>query len=195
MNDLLNPNHLYDEIVLSENQVDNFWGEIPNTFENVIKLAKKRLSANQRSESGKEKLQILKSFLKKFHKEMGISSDKVIENIDKLDNGSILMGQQPIIFGGPGFIGNKFGCLTFLNDLALQNDLSLSPVFFIGDYDGLQKELTRTYYPNPTSPNAVIVESGEYLSEDSNIAVHAAKLPPTSWLSAELQNLEKSYFN
>ncbi|OLS22310.1 MAG: putative cysteine ligase BshC [Candidatus Heimdallarchaeota archaeon LC_2] len=192
MNDLLNPNHLYDEIVLSGNQVDNFWGEVPNTFENVIKLAKKRIPSNQRTEGAKDKLQILKSFLKKFHVDMGISSDKVINNIDNLDNGSILMGQQPIIFGGPGFIGNKFGCLIFLDNLAHQHDLSLSPVYFVGDYDGLQKELTRTYYPNPTSHNAVIIESGEFLSEESNIAVHAAKLPPSSWLLEELQNLEKN---
>ncbi len=191
MNDLLNPNHLYDEIVLSGNQINNFWGEVPQTFEQAIELTKNRKSTNQRSETGKTKLKLLKQFLKKFHQEMGISSDKVIKNIDNLDNGSILMGQQPIIFGGPGFIGNKFGCLTFLDDLARKQELSLVPVFFVGDYDGLQKELTRTYYPNPTSHNAIIIDSGTYLSEDSNIAAHAATLPPLTWLKNELQSLEK----
>lgn len=188
---MLNPNDLYDEIVLSGNQVNNFWGEVPQTFENAIELTKKRIPTNQRSENSLDKLEKLKSFLKRFHQEMGISSDKVIENIENLDNGSILMGQQPIIFGGPGFIGNKFGCLTFLDDLARKQELSLAPVFFVGDYDGLQKELTRTYYPNPISPNAIIVDSGEYLSEDSNIAAHAATLPPLNWLKNEIQNLEK----
>ncbi|MFV2013856.1 MAG: bacillithiol biosynthesis BshC, partial [Candidatus Heimdallarchaeota archaeon] len=189
MSDFLNPNHLYDKIIRSQDQVDNFWGEIPRSYGDVIELVKKRKTGKVRSEVQLEKLEILKKFLIQFHKDMGIVSQKVLENIQKLDNGSILMGQQPIVFGGPGFIGNKFGCLAFLDRIAKKEDLALAPIFFIGDYDGLQKELTRTYFPNPISQGAVIIDASKHLPEDSNIAVHRAEVPPLSWLMNEIENL------
>jgi uncharacterized protein YllA (UPF0747 family) len=189
LSDFLNPNELYDKIVQTQNQIGNFWGEIPRSYGDAIELVKRNFLENNRSQTQGSKLNRLKEFLIKFHDEMGITSQKVLENIGFLDNGSILMGQQPIVFGGPGFIGNKFGCLTFLDRLSRKEELNLAPVFFIGDYDGLQKELTRTYFPNPISQAAVIIDSSEYLSEDSNIAVHRAKIPPLSWLTSEIENL------
>ncbi len=186
---MLNPNYLYDDILRSQDQIDDFWGEIPRSYGDVIELVKKNNKKNLRSEVQLEKLRYLKKFLVQFHYDMGIMSDKVLENIENLDNGSILMGQQPIVFGGPGFIGNKFGCLSFLEKLAKKENISLAPIFFIGDYDGLQKELTRTYFPNPIAQGAVIIDGSEHLSEDSNIAVHLAKIPPLSWLNSEIENL------
>jgi uncharacterized protein YllA (UPF0747 family) len=188
----MNPNVLYDEIVRTQNQIDNFWGNIPKSYGESISFVKQKLIKKNQPQPRNEKLNRLKEFLIEFHTEMGILSQKVLENIENLNNGSILMGQQPIIFGGPGFIGNKFGCLAFLDRLAKKEELNLAPVFFIGDYDGLQKELTRTYFPNPISQTAVILDSSEYLDEDSNIAAHRAKVPPLSWLNSEIANLSSN---
>ena len=130
------------------------------------------------------------TILREYHKSLGIYSSKVEDHLSLLKHGSIVVGQQPVIFGGPGFIGNKFAALIFLHLLAEEKGVKMAPIFFLGDYDGIQKELARQYYPNPISSNAVSVDAEEYLPLDSNIASHSAELPPQQWLFETLQRLD-----
>jgi uncharacterized protein YllA (UPF0747 family) len=191
---LIDPNLLYEEASLNQNSDINFWGKVPKSYFEAVKQTISEFSPNKYGENdiGKETLETLKQFLKSWHREMGISSMKVEENIERIDIGTILMGQQPVVFGGPGFIGNKFGCLAFLDKLFAKNDKKLAPIFFVGDYDGIQKELARVYYPNPISHSAFILDSEDFLPEDSNIAAHQAKLPPQDWLEEYLHKLTEN---
>jgi len=187
-----NPNQLYERASADKDSSIDFWGEVPQSFQDAVNLAKKRYSSGDlRSETNPERLRRLKEVLTEYHKENGILTPAVRNNINKLDTGSILVGQQPVLMGGPGFIGNKIACLIHLTTLYnSDSDQKLAPIYFVGDYDGLQKELARQYFPNPISHNAFIIDSEDYLPEESDIAAHAAQLPPVEWLEEYLGKLE-----
>ncbi len=184
----INPNVLYDKV--SKESAESFWGYIPRSFGEAVDTAIKNYQPNR---TDKNKLDKLKSILIKYHKDLGIYSPKVHENIQLIENGSVLMGQQPIIFGGPGLIANKVGSLIALDNMFKKRDLKLAPVFFVGDYDSLQKELARQYFPNPISHNAHIIDSEDYLPEESSIAAHSAKIPPVEWLSDQMSKLDDNF--
>ncbi|MHA2252146.1 MAG: bacillithiol biosynthesis protein BshC [Candidatus Kariarchaeaceae archaeon] len=194
MSSSTNPNILYEEASQNmENNID-YWGYVPKTYNDAIISTIENFKQNIYSQSpdGLKKLRELKGFLIEWHRSMGISSEKVEKNIELISEGSVLMGQQPVVYGGPGFIGNKFGCLHFLDNLLREYNRPLTPIFFIGDYDGLQKELARAYYPNPISHSAFILDSEDFLPEDSNIAAHKATLPPQIWLEKNLHKLTEN---
>ncbi len=191
---LNNPNILYEDASHNKNREIRFWGDVPTTFNDAVHLVISNFRANiySSSDEGRDILERFKKVLLGYHRKLGIASSKMEENLDLLDEGSILVGQQPIVFGGPGFIGNKIGCLQFLDKLFQENEKPLAPVYFISDYDGLQKELTRSYFPNPISHNAIIIESEDFLPENSNIAVHRSQLPPESWLNINLNKITEN---
>ncbi len=187
----LNPNVLYEKASYYQDKTIDFWGDVPRSFQDVVTLAKN--TYRRRDNDEKDKVIKLKKILNDFHKKMGIWTPKVAKNIELLDKGSVLMGQQPVIFGGPGYIGNKLGTLSLFDDLLKEVDHPLAPVFFIGDYDGIQKELVRQYFPNPISDHAIILDAQEYMPMESNITSHKASLPPYYWLENTLDELFKYY--
>ena len=134
-----NPNELYEKASKGDISID-FWGTVPSSFQEAVDLAVENYKPGiLRSGSGDGTLEELKNILTKYHKDLGIFSPKVADNIAKLDKGSVLVGQQPVIMGGPGFIGNKIACLMLLSQLFEDRDHTLCPVFFVGDYVVLQK--------------------------------------------------------
>ena len=184
MKKLANSNELYDEVAKDPLNSIDFWGDVPETYGEAVSQAIRKFKPNKlmNSVEGQAKIQRLKDFLIKYHKDMKIYTKKVEENIQLIEFGSVLMGQQPILFGGPGFIANKLGCLIALDTMFRDEGRPLAPIFFIGDYDSLQKELARQYFPNPISNHAFILDSEDYLPEESSIAAHRAELPPYEWL-------------
>jgi uncharacterized protein YllA (UPF0747 family) len=191
---LANPNELYEEVAKDPLNSIDFWGNVPETYGEAVSQAINKFKPNKLMDTaeGQEKIKHLKDFLIKYHKDMKIYTKKVEANIQLLEYGSVLMGQQPILFGGPGFIANKLGCLTALDTMFRDEGRPLAPVFFIGDYDSLQKELARQYFPNPISNHAFILDSEDYLPEESSIAAHRAELPPYEWLEDYLSKLESN---
>lgn len=183
-----NPNILYDET--SKVSGTSYWGFIPRSYGEAVEKAIEKFEKNKTQE--KILLQ-LKEILITYHKDLGIYSPKVGEHIALLDNGSILTGQQPVIFGGPGLIANKIATVISMMEMFKKKGLNLAPVFFVGDYDGLQKELARQYFPNPISQNAHIIDSEDHLPEESSIAAHAAKLPPVEWLYDQIKKLDDNF--
>ncbi|MHA2501732.1 MAG: hypothetical protein ACXAE3_02495, partial [Candidatus Kariarchaeaceae archaeon] len=181
-----NPNDLY--IQASRNQLNDipFWGTVPRTLTEAVQLANSQPFERKRTEDLAHLIEILRSY----HKDLGIYSSKVEMHLKRLEQGSVLVGQQPVVMGGPGLIANKLACLLVLSDIFEEQDSALAPVFFVGDYDGLQKELARQYFPNPISHNAFIIDSEDYLPEESNIAAHAAEAPPLEWLEEYLDKLD-----
>ncbi|MCY3410413.1 MAG: bacillithiol biosynthesis BshC [Candidatus Heimdallarchaeota archaeon] len=188
-----NPNDLYEKI--SKESGASFWGKIPRSYIEAANLTKSTFTPNSllQSELGTQKFNLLIDILTRYHKKLGIYSPKVGENLQLLRNGSVLTGQQPIIFGGPGLIANKLGLVLAMVDMLDEVDLPLAPVFFVGDYDGMQKELARQYFPNPISHNAHIIDSEEFLEEESSLAAHSAPLPPIEWLYDQITKLDDNF--
>lgn len=180
-----NPNEIYDKVVMTkqQNEFENFWGKIPLSVHNL----------NQNLDSTTNSYPALDeiiTFLREYHQDLGIYSHQVEENLQKLNTGSILTGQQPVTLGGNGFIANKLAFAKFLADNINQK---LAPVFMIGDYDGWQKELSRAYFPNPISPNATILDLGDSVDYPENTIAHQINLPDTDWLNQVLATLEESF--
>jgi len=189
--DLLNPNKLYEELSNSKQNSLNFWGPVPHSFSHAVDLSL-NLIKDDMNEGNNQNLEELQTFLISYHKSLGIFSETVMTNISNLNFGSVIVGHQPIIFGGPGFIGNKLACLNHLKSIYDKKKINISPIFFIGDYDGMQKELARVYYPNPISFNATIVSSDGYFNEESDLVSHSALLPPITWLEENILKIEHS---
>jgi uncharacterized protein YllA (UPF0747 family) len=183
-----NPNTLYDSYIITgkKTNLNGIWGEIPRTLQDLHSLVSNTKNTHP-------SLDHLIQVLREYHQKFGIYSEKVEENLLKLHNGTILAGQQPIVLGGPGFIANKIAFTRFLVDLLQEKKIDLAPVFMIGDYDGWQKELYRSYLPNPISGNAVIVDIGTELDLNENYNVAKVELPGTTWLDKQVEIIKENF--
>ncbi len=181
---LRNINELYDEgIVNGTEEAEQFWGKLPKDFSAIGSLCD--LMDTDRD------VDRLIQILREFHKEKGIYSKRVERNLQSIRNGSILGGQQPIVLGGPSFIGNKIAALVFTSEIMEKEGRNFAPVFMIGSYDGLQKELIRSYFPNPISPNATLLD----LETDQlpNTIADKIELPGSEWFESIISHLEESF--
>lgn len=186
MDTLKSPNYLYDEGVVHANHIAHeLWGLVPTNLNAIYGLMSKEVNSSPHVDA-------VIDFLRDYHKKMKIYSPKVESHLQHLHNGTILGGQQPVILGGPGFIANKMSISIFLHNLIDEAGFDLAPVFMIGDYDGLQKELTRVYFPNPTSPNAVILDITDDITAAEGTAAHLVKLPDEKWLDRVMAELEQA---
>ena len=180
---LKNINELYDKAVREGSErAEQFWGTIPKDFASIADLC-------DDSDTPRD-VDTLVSYLREFHKEKGIYSQKVEDHLLSLKNGSILGGQQPIVFGGSGFIANKIACLTFTHEILAEQGKDYSPIFMIGS-DGLQKELIRAYFPNPISPNATLLDLQTDQLPDTS--AERIKLPNLDWFKEIVKDIEESF--
>ncbi len=184
----LNPNVLYDLAVLGQETqaAERFWGPIPPTLGELQNYV-------DNTPNHHPDIEQLKNKLVEFHKNLGIFSPKVEQHLNYLSNGSILAGQQPVILGGPGFIANKLGLLAAMTRNLKDSGHQFAPVFMIGDYDGLQKELGRTYFPNPISGHATILDSEHVLDFPEETAIHTVDIPDEEWLVETLHLIDGSF--
>ena len=161
----------------------NIWGKIPLTYGEAVEIGKTM------DISGFSDLSELQQFLINFHKEHGIYTEKVGENIAKIGNGVILTGQQPSVLGGSSLVGNKIACASSLSDMS---DKEFPVVYYFADYDGSQRELLKGYLPNAQSEKAHIVE---FPYSEENIAVHSINIASDSegWLGQELEKIRLNY--
>lgn len=183
-----NPNILYDLGVLGQDEgvATEYWGSIPSRIGELPEMIDSHVINS-------EGLETLKEVLIDYHKRLGIYSPKMEENLSLLSNGSILAGQQPVILGGPGFIGNKLGILAATSKILKEEGMELAPVFMVGDYDGLQKELGRTYFPNPISGQATILDAEHAINLPEDTVIHTVPIPNEDWLIETLGLINSSF--
>ncbi len=166
-----------------------FWGVVPKTIGEAIRVSETRKlpSINENI------IDSLVKVLKRYHAKLGILTEKVEENLSRLGEGVVLTGQQPAPFGGKGLIGNKIALTCKLAQLS--NTISnspLIPVFYVADYDGIQPEITRVNYPNPSSAKSVSIS----ITTDDELEGRAAsnlQLPSHKWLVTRGNELFASY--
>ena len=84
MSSLKNPNELYQKASMGDDTI-KFWGKVPKSFSDAVKLAKEKYSNGDRRSNANEDIDILKEVLRVYHMEMGIYTKKVEENIQKID--------------------------------------------------------------------------------------------------------------
>ena len=183
-----NPNIFYDKASKEELKTD-YWGYIPKSIDDAINYV---INNDEKNVLSDNKFNLLSTILRNYHKKLGIYSNKFETNLAKLRNGSIITGQQPIIIGGPGYIANKLSTLIKFDDEFQKRKHHLSPIFFIADYDGLHKEISKQYFPNPISHKAYHLDFQQFYGVDANTAVHSTALPPEEYFKDLLSSFENN---
>ncbi len=167
---------------------DYFWGIVPKTIGEAIRVSETRKLPS----INKNNIDSLANILQRYHAKLGILTDRVEENLSRLGNGVVLTGQQPAPFGGKGLIGNKIALTCKLAQLSHSiSNSPLIPVFYVADYDGIQPEITRVHYPNPSSSKSVSVSIAT--DELEGRAASGLQLPGNKWLKARIDDLFASY--
>lgn len=178
------PTVLYHKFVYHQEcqtEVEWHWGKVPKSYGEAVELARDLELGDY------DRLEQLIGILRDYHKKLGIYTQKVESNLCKLKNGAIVSGQQPVVLGGPSFIGNKLACTAALSKFSGDE---FPPLYFFADYDGTQKELAKSYLPNAQSPKPHHIEF-EFERED--VAIHAVKQDPTEWLEDQLEKIRLNY--
>jgi uncharacterized protein YllA (UPF0747 family) len=159
---------------------ESLWGTIPRDMAEAGAQMRK-----SKSDSGHppERLEDLKKALKESMKALGILTEKAIYNIDNLDLGAAETGQQPNLLAGPSLILNKTAYTV-----ALAKEGECVPMYFIGDYDGVQPELINGRLPSPGGRGVVFTYPVPVGYEGSPI--RNLPNPSEEWLRKSLEKIE-----
>ena len=159
------------------------WNRIPITLGSAAQLI-----PTLRAEYGAvpETLEELKSAIKHQLRKMGILTASTAEKIDRMHEGVVETGQQPICLGGSSLILNK---IVYANCLAEMG--GIVPLFFNVDYDGIKPELTNTRLPS-LSPHGIAI-SYPTEPDHEHRAIYALENPSENWLRNTLEKIENNY--
>ena len=181
------PHELYTRYIETgqdENLVHRLWGVVPRTLGEAYDSA---LSVTPEVDSGK--LEDLKQVLKRRHREWGLLTKGTAESIDRLEEGVVETGQQPVCLGGPGYIINKISCAWRLSSLGDRSEMV--PVFYVADYDGIQNELLNIWVPSNSPKGFLVSLPAEKRLE--GCPIYVLKTPPEKWLKMVLDKLMENY--
>ncbi|MBD3192014.1 MAG: bacillithiol biosynthesis BshC [Candidatus Heimdallarchaeota archaeon] len=176
-------------------EAENFYGKIPHTLEDAVELGYRNLSeANAFVQPFSKKLE---QALITWHKDRGLLTEKVRQNISRMKEGIVIAGQQTTIFGGVGLIANKICCtkaLSTISEEKAEKDDSknpLVPAFIVNDYDTVQPELTVAHFPNPSSEKGTPISLD--LSHINDRAINIAERPTEDWFKDSLSTIDDLY--
>ncbi len=169
-------------------QARKFWGDIPGNIQELGPILVKLQQEYSNSILFENKTKEVISLTHQYHKKhLGITK-AILTTLEDLPNGVIESAHQPVILGGPAFIFNKLACT---NTIARVH--KLSPIFFVGDYDQIQSELTNMRVPSTGNTGTLLtvpVEEDYQFSPISKIP-----LPPEDWLESLLDTINENYNN
>jgi uncharacterized protein YllA (UPF0747 family) len=138
-----------------------------------------------------EKISTLKKGLIEINKKLGSLTPKVTENIETLEQGAVESAHQTVVLGGPAYILNKAITATQVASLATDKGVSLTPFFFIADYDIVQPELTHIRTPLMGMDGNLISLPVPKGFETSPVSV--LPLPENDWLNQVEESIRNSY--
>lgn len=166
------------------NLTKKLWGEIPNQFQNVIKLISEK-EINGEKENVTE---LLRKIAEKHHRNLGTYTSEVKEAINLLPtNGILEASHQPLLLGGSVFLPNKVAHTVYIARLT-----NLSPMFFVGDYDTIHNELIITRFPQATSWSGLFLKV-EGADSFSGAPIHALPIPSENWMKNSLNQIKEAY--
>ncbi|MFW9853993.1 MAG: hypothetical protein ACFFFG_03005 [Candidatus Thorarchaeota archaeon] len=153
----------------------NLWGKVPSSYQVL-----KNMVINQQKSVNFDKyldnIEELRRIVINRHKSMGTLTFEVQEALNRLDQGFLDVGHQPLMLGGPSFLANKISLSSWLGDL-----LGIGTFFYIGDHDAIQNELTIARVPQAKSPTGLVLTPSSWgVPEDT--PMHKVPAPHLSWL-------------
>jgi uncharacterized protein YllA (UPF0747 family) len=164
----------------------NFWGKIPRNIESIGSILTSPPNKETSFLLSQEKIYKLGTLVHQHHKKkLGITRN-IKATLKGLPRGIVEGAHQPVLLGGPAFILNKIACT---NIIAKVNQLA--PIFFVGDYDQIQPELTNIRLPslgNSGTLLAIPIDEEYQFSPISKIP-----LPSENWLRVLLDTIDETY--
>lgn len=171
-------NHENNQIALQ------FWENIPVT---LGKAYKELLKIKEEYVENVE-LEKLCTEIRNNLKSLGVLTDETEKNIDRLRNGVVESGQQPMPLGGTGLILNK---IAYSRSLCSLGSEGFSPLFFVADYDGVHHELLNIRTPNPSETG--LLTSYPAPPEYINSPIKMLPNPSEKWMKESLEKIVGGY--
>ncbi|MHA1200250.1 MAG: bacillithiol biosynthesis protein BshC [Candidatus Heimdallarchaeaceae archaeon] len=163
-----------------------FYGYLPRTFSEVLN----QINHLPKIEVNSNRLNKLKTILEEYHKKLGLLTPKVQANINLIQNGVILGGQQTTIFGGSGILANKIATIATLSELSKEKDNFLVPMFLVNTHDSIQPEITSIHLPNNQSSHSKPIVLEEVTE---GVIVNKIKTNNFDWLEENLQVIKNIF--
>lgn len=152
----------------------DLWGEIPSSFRLLKKTIENR-KQNTNFSSFSENVEVLRNLAADRHRKLGTLTARAKEALERLDNGFLDVGHQPLLFGGPLFLINKIAFTEWVGNL-----LRIGSFFFIGDHDSIQNELTIARFPQANSPSGLVITPSSW-GVPEGTPMHQVPLPGEEW--------------
>ncbi len=164
---------------------EQFWGDIPSSFDQL----KKKVARNQDSIDLKryqENIEELRKIAYSHHRALGTLTTSVKETLEKINSGFLDVGHQPLIFGGSSFLINKVSLAEWLG-----RNSGIGTLFYIGDHDSIQNELTVTRFPQPNSPSGLLITPQSWEVPDGT-PIHRVPIPSEKWLEESKEKIQEN---
>ena len=161
------------------------WGLIPHTMGEAYKALVEARNSYKPDEASVEEL--AKTIRRKM-RSLGVLTGPVSEALDRLFNGVIEAGQQPMCLGGSSLILNK---IVYIHAISHLGRDGFVPIFFVADYDGVQPELLNMRTPSPSSRGLLVTYPAPPEYEGSPI--HNLPNPDEVWLWKTIEKIEGNY--
>jgi len=153
----------------------DLWGEVPSSFRKLKTMIEHQQQTTNFTVFS-ENVEALRRLATDKHRKMGTLTERVKEAIERLDQGFLDLGHQPLLFGGPLFLINKVSLAEWLGNL-----LRIGTFFFIGDHDSIQNELTIARFPQVNSPTGLIITPSSW-GVPEGTPMHQVPVPEEEWL-------------
>ena len=171
----------------------NFWNIIPRKMNDIGHILQRNF---QESDNFDENvLSELKNIIIKTHKSFGVLNSEINELLNNWDvkHRTIEIGHQPLYMGGGSFILNKLSFALGLNNFLNTNQtLKHNTIFFIGDHDQVQNELTVTRFPQFQSASGLELKT-EYDNIYQTTPIAHMPIPEERDLLSQFQKIRINY--
>jgi hypothetical protein len=164
---------------------EQFWGDIPSSFDQL----KKKVTKNQKSIDFKpyqENIEELQKIAYNHHRVLGTLTTNVKESLEKINSGFLDVGHQPLIFGGSSFLINKVSLAEWLG-----RNSGIGTLFYIGDHDSIQNELTVTRFPQVNSHSGLLI-SPHVWEVPEGTPIHRVPIPSESWIQESKVKIQEN---
>jgi hypothetical protein len=164
---------------------EQFWGDIPSSFDQL----KKKVASNQKNIkfiSFQENIESLRKLAYSHHRSLGTLTIKVKESLDKIDSGFLDVAHQPLFLGGSSFLINKVSLAEWLG-----RESGIGTLFYIGDHDSIQNELTLTRFPQANSLSGLLITPPSWEVPDGT-PIHRVPIPTEKWFSESKAKIQEN---
>ncbi|MHA1167789.1 MAG: bacillithiol biosynthesis protein BshC [Candidatus Hodarchaeales archaeon] len=151
------------------------WGNIPRNFEHLTRLLPS-VSETTGLLDKEDNLTTLARIVEDTHRKLGTYSSIIRSTAGNLSCNLIEVGHQPLFYGGGSFLFNKVSATASISSYSKKHGVELLPLFFIGDHDGVQNELTIARFPQVTSPKGLTIQY-KIDSHHAHSPIHSIKAP------------------